>query len=123
MGLIANASVESIQLIGYNETVTYIENATVYDYCIRSTICICESDEGQAHRALEASIQRETYDEVLSQCLGRVVNGVSGSFTSTRSALPALGASLMSSTLAEFPTQQPTRFRRTKDGKNYCDTA
>ena len=123
MGLIANASVDSIQLIGYNETITYIEDATVYDYCIRSTICICESDEGQAHRALEASIQRERYDEVLSQCLGRAVTGVSGSFTSTRSALPALGASPMSSTVAEFPTQQPTRPRRTKNSKKYYDTA
>ena len=128
MGLITNASVDSMQLIGYNETVTYIDDATVYEYRIRCTISICESVEGQARRALEASIQKETFDEVLSQCLGRAVTGVSGIFTSTRSALPELGAPSMSSTLIELtdapvtsPTPQPAR--ATNDGKNYSGTA
>ena len=128
IGLIANASVDSMQLIGYNETVTYIDDATVYEYCIRCTISICESVQGQAHRALEASIQKETFDQVLSQCLGRAVTGVSGIFTSTRSALPAQGAPLMSSTLMEStdapvtsPTPQPAR--ATNNGKNYSGTA
>ena len=127
-GLIANASVDSMQLIGYNDTVTYIDDATVYEYRIISTISICESVEGQARRALEASIQKETFDEVLSQCLGRAVTGVSGIFTSTRSALPALGAPSMSSTLIELtdapvtsPTPQPAR--ATNDGKIYSGTA
>ena len=128
IGLIANASVDSMQLMGYNETVTYIDDAIVYEYCIRSSISICESVEGQAHRALEASIQEETFDEVLSQCLGRAVTGVSGIFTSTRSALPAQGAPLVSSTLMEStdvpvtsPTPQPAR--ATNNGKNYSGTA
>ena len=128
MGLIANASVDSMQLIGYNETVTYIDDATVYEYRIISTISICESVEGQARRALEASIQKETFDEVLSQCLGRAVTGVSDIFTSTRSALPALGAPSMSSTLMESsdapvtsPTPQPAR--ATNNGKNYSGAA
>ena len=130
MGLIANASVDSMQLIGYNETVTYIDDATVYEYRIISTISICESVEGQARRALEASIQKETFDEVLSQCLGRAVTGVSGIFTSTRSALPALGAPSMSSTLIELtdapvtsPTPQPLTVFITDNGKNYSGTA
>ena len=128
IGLIANASVDSMQLIGYNETVTYIDDATIYEYCIRCTISICESVQGQAHRALEASIQKETFDQVLSQCLGRAVTGVSGIFTSTRSALPAQGAPLMSSTLMEStdapvtsPTPQPVR--GANNGKNYSGTA
>ena len=90
MRLIVNASADtdSFQWIGYNETVSYVESAAVYEYHIRCTISMCESVEGQTRRALEALIQNETYDEVLSHCLGRVLSGVSSSFASTRSALP-----------------------------------
>ena len=125
MGLIVNVSDDSIQLIGYNETVTHIESAAIFEYHIRSTISMCESVEGQALRALEASIQNETYDEVLSQCLGRVVSGVSGSFTSTRSVLPTPNTvsmyALMEST--DGPTASPTRrpTRAFENSKKYCD--
>ena len=89
MELIANmsANTDSFQWIGYNETVSYVESAAIYEYHIRCTISMCESVEGKTRRALEASIQNETYDEVLSHCLGRVLNGVSGSFASTSKCL------------------------------------
>jgi hypothetical protein len=111
MGLIVSVPDDSIQLIGYTETGSNIKDTTIYEYHIRSTISMCESVEGQALRALEASIQSETYDEVLSQFLGRVVGGVSGRFTSTRSAL--LTSDIMSMTslmgLTGEPTTSPTR--------------
>ena len=125
MGLIANVSDDSIQWMVYNETVSYIESAAIFEYHIRSTISMCENVEGQALRALEASIQNETYDEVLSQCLGRVVSGVSGSFTSTRSVLLTLDTvsmyALMEST--DGPTASPTRrpTRAFEHSKKYCD--
>ena len=111
MGLIANVSDDSIQWIGYTETVSNIQDTTTYVYHIRSTISMCESVEGQALRALEASMQNETYDEVLSQCLGRVVSGVSGSFTSTRSVLIASDTVSMSTIMESTggPTTSPTR--------------
>ena len=126
--LIANmsANADSFQWIGYNETVSYVESAAVYEYHIRCTISMCESVEGQTRRALEALIQNETYDEVLSHCLGRVLSGVSSSFASTRSALPTLDTVLISSTLMEStdgPTACPTP-RSTwvfKNGEKHCD--
>jgi hypothetical protein len=110
MGLIANVSDGSIQLIGYTETVTYTKDTTTYEYYIRSTMSVCESVEGQALRALETSIQNEIYDEVLSQCLGRVVRCISGSFTSTRSGLPTSDTIWMSNLLesTDGPTTSPT---------------
>ena len=111
MGLIVNVPEDSIQWIGYTETGSHIKDTTIYEYHIRSTMSMCESVEGQALRALEASIQNETYDEVLSQCLGRVVSGVSGRFTSTRSALLTSDTISMSSLMAltAEPTMSPTR--------------
>ena len=126
MRLIVNVSADtdSFQWIGYKETVTYIDDATIYEYHIRCTISMCESVEDQTRRALEASIQNETYDEALSQCLGRVVSGVSGSIASTRSALPALDTISISSALMEStdgptkrPTRQPTRIA--ENGENH----
>ena len=115
MGLVANMSDDSIQLIRYIETVSNTEDTKTYEYHIRSTISLSASVEGQALRAFEASIQNETYDEALSQCLGRVVSGVSGRFTSTRSGL-LLSDTITMSTLMEStdgpttsPTRQPTR--------------
>jgi hypothetical protein len=110
MGLIAYVSDDSIQLMGYTETVSYTEDTTTYEYYIRSTMSMCESVEGQALRALETSIQNETYDEALSQCLGRVVSGVSGSFTSTRSGLPTSDTMSMSTLMesTDGPTTSPT---------------
>ena len=111
MGLIVNVPDDSIQMIGYTETGSNIKDTTIYEYHIRSTISMCESVEGQALRALEASIQNETYDEVLSQFLGRVVSGVSGRFTSTRSAFLTSDIISMSSLMALTgePTTSPTR--------------
>ena len=112
MGLIANVSDDSIQLIGYTETISSMKDTTTHEYYIRSTMSMCESVEGQALRALETSIQNETYDEVLSQCLGRVVTGVSGRFTLTRSALLTSDIISMSSLMAltgEPTTTSPTR--------------
>ena len=110
MGLIANVSDDSIQLIGYTESVSYMKDTTTYEHYIRSTMSMCESVEGQALGALETSIQNETYDEVLSQCLGRVVSGVSGSFTSTRRGLPTSDTIWMSTLLesTDGPTTTPT---------------
>ena len=48
MGLIANVSDDSIQLIGYTETVSYMKDTTTYEYYIRSTMSMCESVEDQA---------------------------------------------------------------------------
>jgi hypothetical protein len=110
MGLIANVSDDRIQMIGYTDTVSYIKDTTTYEYYIISTMSMFESVEGQALGALETSIQNETYDEVLSQCLGRVVSGVSGSFTTTRSDLPTSDTISMSTLLesTDGPTTTPT---------------
>ena len=113
MGLIANVSDDSIQLIGYTETISSMKDTTTHEYYIRSTMSMCESVEGQALGALETSIQNETYDEVLSRCLERVVSGVSGSFTTTR--LPTSDTISMSSPMeltgepTATPTPPPTR--------------
>ena len=126
MGFVTNVSDDSIQWIGYAETVSNIQDTTTYVYHIRSTISMCERVEGQALRALEASIQNETYDEVLSQCLGRVVSGVSSMFTSTRSGLISSNIVSMSTRMESTggpttsPTPRPTRAN--EHSKKYCDT-
>jgi hypothetical protein len=110
MGFFVNVPDDRIQLIGYTETGSNIKDTTIYEYHIRSTISMCESVEGQAFRALEASIQNETYDEALSQCLGRAVSDVSGRFTSTRSGMPTSDMISISSLmeLTGEPTTSPT---------------
>ena len=125
MGRIVNVPDDSIQLIGYTETGSNIRDTTIYEYHIRSTISMCENVEGQALRALEASIQNETYDEALSQFLGLVVSGVSGRFTSTRSTLLTSDTISMSSLTkptgkpTTSPTRPPTPTRVTKRCKIY----
>ena len=79
-GLVANVSADSIQLIGYSEDFIDIVGATPDEYTISSTMIICESVAGLALIDLKASIQRKSYDLVLSNCLGTSVNLVAGSF-------------------------------------------
>ena len=127
MGLIANVSADSIQPIGYDESITNVDSEAVYEYYVRSTISIWEGVEGQARRALEASMENATYDEVLSQCLGRIVTGVSGSFKSTPGALPALDSmsvsTLMESTDGPAMSPTPRSTLEINNGKKYCDAA
>ena len=85
-------SADGIQLSGYNETVTFGIN--YYDYKLRSTIVVCESIEGQALSALEASMQNGTYAQVLSKCLDGNAT-VTGRFISPQS--------------IDLPTPRPTR--------------
>ena len=121
--LSVNVLADSFRWVAYTETVSYFEGATVYEYNVRSTISVCESHEGQALTALEALIQNETYDEVLSRCLGRDVTGVSGSFTSTSTSTSTPATLPISNAISVFalmestdrpsgtPTRQPTADR------------
>lgn len=84
VGLITNVSADSIQLEGYSEDFLDTVGATLDEYKISSTMNICESIGGQALIALMASIGKEAYDHVLSNCLGTNATLAIGSFTSTQ---------------------------------------
>ena len=70
VGLIANVSADSIQLKEYSEYYLDTVGAMLDEYRISGTMTICESNQGQALIALNASIQEKTYDKALSKCLG-----------------------------------------------------
>ena len=111
VGLIANVSAGSIQLR------EYIEYHLGTMYKIISKMNICESNQGQALIALNASIQEKTYDKALSKCLGTNVILAAASFTPFRPDRPS-----WSPTLRPIPTATPRPTLFTEHGENYCDT-
>ena len=117
--LVANVSVDGIQLIGYTEDITVGVNAT--DYTLRSTIVVCENVEGQALIALEASMQKGTYAQVLSNCLD--VNAtVTGRFVSSQSInLPTRMPMIWPT---QCPQRSPTPFptQLAENGMKYSGT-
>ena len=117
VGLIANVSADSIQLKEYSEDYSNNLGAILDEYRISGTMTICESNQGQALLALNASIQGKTYDKALSKCLGTNVSLVAASFTPLRADKPSWSFTPRPTHTA---TPRPTLF--TEHGKNYCDT-
>ena len=125
VGLIANVSAGSIQLSEYSE----YHMGTMYG--ISSTINICESNQGQAIIALNASTQEsDTYEKALSKCLGTTnVILAAVSFTPLRADRPSWSPTSRPMQTARplwDPTPKPTATPRptlfSEHGKNYCDT-
>ena len=134
VGLIANASADSIQLKEYSEYYSDTVGMILDEYKISGTMTICESNQGQALIALKASIQEKTYDKALSKCLGTNVSLVAASFTPLKTGRPSLsptsGPTARPTPTArpswdptlkptQIATRRPTQF--TEHGKNYCD--
>ena len=133
VGLIANVPADSIQLKEYSEY--YLVGAILDEYRISGTMTICESNQGQALLALNASIQEKTYDKALSKCLGTSVSLVAASFTLLRADKPSWSPTprptprpTQTARPSLDPTPKPTQTATprptlfTEHGKNYCDT-
>jgi hypothetical protein len=109
---------DSIEFMDYTETFRFSGRNSVY-YEIGCTIVVCENVKDQALDALEASMQKNTYDVALSNCLNSNAT-VIGSFTTPQrnAVFEPKPTRITMSWPMKSPTPMPTQL--VESGENYC---